>query len=673
MSQHSGPMLNFFKSIIEYRILVSIVLFVICVSLELHGSSIANWNNFGVRETVNGLQQSTINGFSREDTSIDYIETAVNWISIPPREDGTILGYPRMIRSDEWLVQTPFYLSQASRKLQVENPNYAVSGQNMIVAYNAPVRHISIIGKPFNWGFLFLSNAKALSWYWSLKIIGFLLLAFEFSMILTRKNKWLSAIGSFWITYTPVIQWWFMQHLGDIVFFTLLIAVSIYHYFKSSYIWPKLLFSSMLSIGIVGFVLVIYPAFQVVFGYFILLFFIVNLHKAIKNKLINKIDFFFIVATVLFSVTIIGYSLYGSLDALKLTLDTVYPGNRVSSGGEVTINELAGVLLNFVLPFKTPGFSNQVELSNGLHFIFPILVLLPFVVKTKDIKREWLGVLLCIFSIILAFYSIIGFPEIVSKVTLFSFVTSGRAWQAMSVFSVFSTIWAIGLIWNQKLAIRKAILLPTTFFVTIGLFFIFFSNQDYIGFLGKKVGIILIVCLSLTFWLLVSRKKVAFIMLIGLIGISGMTVNPMVQGLPMLDNKILVHKIKEIVNKDSGAIWINDNNQLYNFPQMFGAISVDGVRFYPDKKLMEKLDPSHKYESNWNRYSHVHYTLIHEKTKFENPAPDNLHIQLEYSQLNKLNVKYVLTNRELDTEFGNSFKLIYGSDLDGNRIYQYDR
>ncbi|HFR4577295.1 TPA: hypothetical protein ACHWJ6_001663, partial [Streptococcus suis] len=97
------------------------------------------------------------------------------------------------------------------------------------------------------------------------------------------------------------------------------------------------------------------------------------------------------------------------------------------------------------------------------------------------------------------------------------------------------------------------------------------------------------------------------------------------------------------------------------------------VRFYPDKKLMEKLDPSHKYESNWNRYSHVHYTLIHEKTKFENPAPDNLHIQLEYSQLNKLNVKYVLTNRELDTEFGNSFKLIYGSDLDGNRIYQYDR
>ncbi|HFR4577714.1 TPA: hypothetical protein ACHWJ6_002139, partial [Streptococcus suis] len=211
--------------------------------------------------------------------------------------------------------------------------------------------------------------------------------------------------------------------------------------------------------------------------------------------------------------------MYGSLDALKLTLDTVYPGNRVSSGGEVTINELAGVLLNFVLPFKTPGFSNQVELSNGLHFIFPILVLLPFVVKTKDIKREWLGVLLCIFSIILAFYSIIGFPEIVSKVTLFSFVTSGRAWQAMSVFSVFSTIWAIGLIWNQKLAIRKAILLPTTFFVTIGLFFIFFSNQDYIGFLGKKVGIILIVCLSLTFWLLVSRKKVAFIMLIGLIGI----------------------------------------------------------------------------------------------------------------------------------------------------------
>ena len=71
----------------------------------------------------------------------------------------------------------------------------------MMLAYNVSSWHISTIGKPFNWGFLFLGASRGLSWYWSFKIIAMLLLAYEFAMILTSSVRLLSAVSSFWITF----------------------------------------------------------------------------------------------------------------------------------------------------------------------------------------------------------------------------------------------------------------------------------------------------------------------------------------------------------------------------------------------------------------------------------------------------------------------------------------
>ena len=149
-----------YDKLIKYRYLIAVILFILCVSLNLHGSSIANWNNYGVTEMVDGSQSTTINQFGSND-KIDIIENIVNWISLSPRSDGTIIGVPRMIRSDEWLVQTPYFISQNVTGNQFVNPLYGISGQNMIVSYNAPVADISSIGKPFSWGSYFLVQRRA--------------------------------------------------------------------------------------------------------------------------------------------------------------------------------------------------------------------------------------------------------------------------------------------------------------------------------------------------------------------------------------------------------------------------------------------------------------------------------------------------------------------------------
>lgn len=38
---------------------------------------------------------------------------------------------------------------------------------------------------------------------------------------INEEEKALSLIGAFALTFSPAVQWWFMQHVGDLIFFTL--------------------------------------------------------------------------------------------------------------------------------------------------------------------------------------------------------------------------------------------------------------------------------------------------------------------------------------------------------------------------------------------------------------------------------------------------------------------
>lgn len=659
-------MKKIFCEIIKFRYYIATMSIIIGIIFNFHGSSIGVWNSFGIRETISGntMETTTLN------SSVN-LETFKLWVP-KKKSDGTIIGVPRDIRSDEWRVQTPLYFSQASSDFSLINDNYAFSGQNMVVAYNAPVKHISIIGKPFNWGFLFLGMEKGLSWYWCFKIITFLLLAYEFSMILTKKNKLLSVVGSIWITFTPAIQWWFMQHLGDVVYFSLLLMVSIYHYFRQKKSYLKVMFACLIGISIIGFTLVIYPAFQVPFAYVILSFVILEFCRAWNSRIISKFDFINILSTLIISFTIIVITLYSSLDAIIASLETVYPGSRISVGGELKFDRLSDFLLNIMLPFKIPSVANQVELSTSLHFLYFIFPSLPFVIKSKsEIKENIFGITLIIFSGLLTIFTFVSVSEVLSKVTLFSFVTSGRAWQMLSILAVFISLWFASLIWNKKDELQYRYFILIIIIINLGLVYSSISNQFYIDYLGRKVIILMLALFTILFVLMLYKKKLTFsILMIAMCSISGLTVNPLVQGIGSIDDKILSVKVKEIVSRNPDVLWMSDSTELYHFVQMHGAKSIDGVRFSPDKKLMKKLDNENKMEGIWNRYSHLRYQLSNEETIMNNPSPDITQVNLSIEDFDKLNIRYVLTTRPLSDLFGENFKLIH-SDSDNNRIYEY--
>lgn len=659
------------------RYIIALFLLIVGVSLELHGSSISNWDNYGVSETVSGKKVKTINQFQKvndADSSVDITKELKNWISLTPRQDGTLIGVPRMIRSDEWQVQTPFYLSQVNSNEQLINKSYGLEGQNMILAYFAPVKHISIIGKPFNWGFLFLGATRGLSWYWCFKILGMLLLSYEFAMILTRKNKLLSVVSSFWITFIPAVQWWFMQHLGDVVFFSLAIMVAIYHYFYQKKIGYKLLLATLLSISIIGFTLVIYPAFQVPFAFMLVLFFVIEFVSALREGRIKLSDWIIMVMTLTITALILGYTILQSMDAILASLNTVYPGSRISTGGEIKWNRISDLFVNFILPFKVPKLYNQVEGATSFNILLFVILGIPVVLKRSKLKENLFGLLLTLYCVSLFLYATVGIPKTFAKITMFSYMTSSRAWQALAVLAVLVSVWFIGYLWREYFSnLKKWLLVGLGLLTSMVMFLVTLFDSDYLGYVGFNILLVLAVVLLLIIISVLFKTKVIFsLLLVSVIFLSGMTVNPTVKGLSVIEDKKLSHEITRLVKKNPEAYW-GVENQLYNYPQIFGARTINSVRFYPDRKLFKIIDSENKFENIWNRYSHMHLEVTDTETKMEVAgSPDSINIRLNINKLRKLKVKYILTNRNLDEIFNNQFKLIY-IDKDNNKIYQYQK
>ena len=635
---------NIIDFIIKWRFVISIIVFTLCIIFKIHGSSIGMWDGM-ITEKIN------------------------------PQEKNVIIGENRAIRSDEWSVQSTYYFAQAMSDdyYPLMNKEVSENGQNMILSYNAPVANITVIGKPFNWGFLLLGKEYGLSWYWAFKVIALILLSFELSMILTKKNKVLSLVGAFWITYSPAVQWWFMQHVGDIVFFSIAMIVSFCKYFEyhesTKY---RIVNSVIFATSTIGFALVIYPALQVPFAYLILVLMAIVFFKFIKNNKLNKVDYVLISSILICIASILGYFFIVSHDAIALSLNTVYPGKRVSLGGGTDLFRLSDFIINTFIPYKDiylPNM-NDCEVSSFINFFFGSVIILIASIKKK--KVDGVGISLFIISVCQLIWSFVEFPQWFAKITFLSYVTSSRMILAFNFTAMLLSIWAIGVLFREKLFSKKVGILVAivnfAFYVGLIITSIF---TEYVSM--KSYIIVFSIYLVINISLFCGIKKLFYISMSIIIVVSGMTVNPVARGVGAIYNKTLSKAIIDISNKDTNGVWIAEGEIKGDYLYANGAKTFGGTQFYPDKEKWDKIDPKGENEFYYNRYAHVKINLSNEKTSFNLDFLDAITVNMSLDDMSKINVKYIVTNRDLENEFSDSsinFKKLYNSDVDNIKIYE---
>lgn len=637
--------INIIDNIIKFRFLIAISIFILLVSFKINGSSIGAWDMYA-------------------SELIDQTENSL------------IMGDNRAIRSDEWMVQTTYYMAQAMSEdfYPLYNTNIMDDGLNMILAYNSPVANLSIIGKPFNWGFLLLGKEYGLSWYWAFKTIALWLLAFELSMILTKKMKGISILASFWITFSPAIQWWFMQHVGDTIFFTLAMIVAFYKYVENikDKKWKKLSFSLMFAFSAIGFALVIYPAFQVPLAYLILVFMAVIYFGMFKRPKLKKDDYIFVSMIILIIGIVLGQFLLTSMDAIKATLETVYPGKRVSTGGGVELFRYSEFMINTYTPFRDINYLNNCEVSSFINFFIGSVIVL-FVAISKKVKNIGIGIALFIVALLQFIWTVVPFNETIAKITFLSYVPTDRMMLMFNFTAMLLSIWAIGVIFREK--IISPLVGGIIAVVNFSIYALLILKSPYRDYTNLRYLIILFaIYLIINVSIFVRWKMVFFIAMSVLIFMSGMTVNPVVKGVGGIYNKTLSKAIIEIEENDPDSVWLAEGEETKGeFIYANGAKAINGTHFYPALSTWKKISEDYDDEIIYNRYAHVKISLTTDETKFSLGNADAFEIDLNIEELKTLNIKYIVTKNDLSNilnEDNIKFEEIYHSEVDGNRIYK---
>lgn len=578
-----------------------------------------------------------------------------------------ILGKQRPIRSDEWAVNTPLIFSQQNsqgEKYPYFNLNIRGTSTDMFAIINAPVADVVSIGKPFNIGYMLFGNKSGLSFWWFGRLITLLLVSFELSMIITKKKKLISLLGSLLITFAPATQWFYSNFIADILIFGSLALVLIDKYMTTDKKWVRYL--SIIGVGFsaISYIFIFYPAWMISFGYIFFALFVWIVLKNKNNFKFDKKDLIVIFLTMLAVILILLRFYVISNGTLSAVMHTDYPGERFETGGggEKTI---FSYVYEMFFPYKSP--ENPCEFASMLSlFPFPIIISIIILIRNKEKRKELYKFLipLLIVSLLLTIWVLFKVPRIFASLSMLYMVTTARAAVALSFSQVILIIYLLGVLKeNDKLINNKYIKIILSVISGIILTYIAIKTSPD-GYLGKKMLLIAYLITSTSIYLLLNinkeKYKKHFISLFILLAlISGITINPIIKGVSVIYEKSISKEVQKISSIDPKALWLVDsmNFTIPNYIIANGARVINSTNYYPNNELYTTLfgkEKANNFKSIYNRYAHISVEIVNQKSDLKLLYPDATKLCINKDKLKDINVKYIVTSRDLK-EFNSDY------------------
>lgn len=591
--------------------------------------------------------------------------------------DNVVLGKDRMIRSDEWAVNTTLIFSQNTldNKFNYFNNHIRGSNTDMFTIINAPVLDIVSLGKPFNLGYMLFGNEIGLSFWWYGRLIALLLISFELCMIISNKNKLVSMCGMLLITFSSATVWWYSNFLVDILIWGQLAIVLLDKFMTTKNNYAKYASLAGLIMCALSYVFAFYPPWQISFGYVFLALFIWIVLKNRKEYKINIKDVILIIAAIIV-IGLIGYRYYSlSKETLKAILNTDYPGQRLELGGNAITN-IFSYVYNFLIPYKNIG--NSCENAQMLSF-FPLPMIMAIIYMLKEKKYKFVLPLLIV-SLLLFRWVSLNTNVIFAKATLLFMSQPSRAVLALGLTQIYFIVYILDNINYKIINIKKDFLIIISFlFATLSLIIanIRLEGNLYLGYLmGFGVGFILfsIAYLILNLHDEENKKKLIYI-LIFLSILNGIFVNPIIKGTDAIYQKPVAKEIRTIVSQDD-SLWIVDNMQfpLSNYLIANGAKVLNCTNYYPNFDFWNKIfDNKEQFNENkfkFNRYAHIEINIVKDDTSLEIIQADALKLNLNYDKIKKINIKYILSSRDLSIFNDNNIKFEKIYSEDGSNIFK---
>lgn len=605
----------------KYRFIIAAIIFILCVILEFNGSSFRIWE-----EIITG------------------------------KASAPLIGVNRGIRSDEWMVFTPMALSQYVNPLgsfNYFNSLLRATPTDLFMVYGQAVKDIAMIFRPFQIGYLFLSEGKGMAFFWCGRIIALFLVSFEFGRFLTKDQKALSVAYAALLTFSPVVQWWFSVNgfVEMLIAGQLMIVLTDHYIDDHEALWKKAVYplSFFICAGIFAFTL--YPSWQIPLAFIFFAIFVWILVTKRKSICISIIDGFFLGLGALILITVSAHVFSQSWDTIQTVIHTTYPGNRMDNGGKGFIG-LLNYPLSVYFSVKTKCLNQNVCEESFFYDFFPLGLLFSLYAIFKEKKKDGVSIILLIFCIIFIVRLIVPWPEWMSKFTLMSKVSYNRLVVIVSWINLLLLIRGISLVQNENINQKNPWLFvrATIAFSAVMLLIATIIQKNYVSpmIFVFAFGVLTLGTLGIFLYHRSYGKKLMLVGILVICFFSGMTVNPLNRGLDTVKSQSLYQNIVQTNEKND--IWIVESGliPLGNYPVMAGAATINSTNTYPNMEKWRTLTSDTVYHDIINRYAHIVVNI--------NPEVDfmiRLHqfdvvlIDMNPSYLKKLKVTKILSERDL--------------------------
>lgn len=599
---------------------------------------------------------------------ISGTSSGMNWYFIHGGPDPRLLsGLPRTIRSDEWMVQQSWVVSQWIQGFPISNVHFP-GGIDMTVFNDLPVWDWSTIFRPHTWGYLVLGIANGIAWYWWFPALAVFVSGYLLVVSLLPRNIVLGILLPVITLLSPFVQWWYQPTTLWAFAWTYTAITCFLWVIKSSSKKIRLICSVIFAYISILFAFEIYVPFIVP----AILIFVstgigillevpkeqLNVKQRITN-LARKIMPLVISASA--ALVIISFWVFTRLNTLQLILNTVYPGQRNIATGQGLfdpnanyVSLFSGIWSNALKGTDLPTVlgTNPSEASSSLPIVvlmIPVSVGLVAYVYLKFNKIDWpLFLNLTVTVIFLAFLYVPGW-DFISKLFLLDLVPPARLKIGLAIQIPITLVLIVRTLSakNSRIQYWCAITTAVISLAVITPIVISFHEKPetwmQMGSVWKLALPLFVIGLSI---FLIQKFRYLGL---SLLFISSMLVswgvNPIYVGTYNLYETKVAKTIDDI-NLTSPGIWVGIGGYSPDVLLTQSAVqSYSGVQNYPIYGIWNEIDPNHVFETKWNRLGHIRWDISQESFSIANPQPDVIEVKWNPCKLDKrINVKYLLSD-----------------------------
>ncbi|MFY9556403.1 MAG: hypothetical protein WAV47_16945 [Blastocatellia bacterium] len=589
-----------------------------------------------------------------------------------------LMAKARRIRWDELLVTTPLALSQLSHKprFPVINTNIG-NGQNMLLTPHVPVWHVATLARPETWGYFFLGAQRGLAWYWWFRVFACFSVLFLLLEIILKGHPGLAAFGSFWYCASAYVVCWSLWP-AQIVFFAALACLSAYHLLGSTKASGQIIAGVLLGLSIPGFVMFLYPPWQVPVAYLFVFIFAGlfardHLYRSLKPASRHRL--LCLGGALLLAAGLTLSFILPCIPDMKVMANTVYPGKRVSLGGDYSLTMLFKGVYNLTTIY-TPQLKigNESEASS-FYYLFPAVFLAIALSRRLLARLGIVGWTLVSYLAGMLFFLLVGIPERVAKLTLLSYVPPYRADVAIGLASIVLCVFVLALILDSKEKARNRWERAVPVAVGGGSALIFVIHGLMLmkatdGFPSPSTILLASLLAGFLSYCLVAGRSRPFIGLLGAVLVATTALfNPLATNLDHIYKSELARQIVKLNSQSTDRpLWIPYGGTHPGvLIAALGGRSIAGVHWPPQLSLWRSIDPSGGgYEQAYNRYAQVHLAYRPDAgwVSFNNFQDDAVEVRIapDHPALKALGARYVLALENAQAEVETSkLPLVYKS------------